>query len=426
MSKSLTHAAFAPRPQPQPAPVRKPGSKGLRIGAPHDVFEREADRVAAEVTSGKRAPAWSFGQMHPSGVQRQIAATDPAGAQNQPGPEANELAPEVVDRVLDSPGRPLDKATRDYFEPKFGYDLSRIRIHNDAQAAESARVVHAHAYTVGNRIAFAAGRYSPHSTEGRRLLAHELTHVEQQSGAGASVAPLRAGGAGSLLEQKADGAAAPVSANGLGSKVTSVPGQMIQRDPDPNAKTDTQTSPCGGDGRQLTAGERSVAEFVFGTALNPDPICIRESSVMSAGGYVRTVPTNGKDGRLLIIIYVSPGMKDKISMSLLVHELTHCAQYRHGVPLLVTAPYAIWAHYDYGGEQGLLDAIKNKKCFDHFNTEQQGDIVKDYYDRVVNNKSTYPWDVFVNQVRAQGACIWPSKPQQVPDNPPTSPGTASA
>lgn len=97
------------------------------------------------------------------------------------GPSEAEFAPPIVDNVLSSAGRPLDKATREYFEPRFGCDLSRIRIHNDTRAAESARAVNAVAYTVGNSIAFASGRYSPHSSEGRRLLAHELVHTVQQS-----------------------------------------------------------------------------------------------------------------------------------------------------------------------------------------------------------------------------------------------------
>ena len=132
---------------------------------------------------------------------------------------------------------------------------------------------------------------------------------------------------------------------------------------------------------------------------------------MSVGGYVRTLPDT---------IYVAPGTKDTISTSLLIHELTHCAQYQHGVSVTVTTAHAIWAHYDYGGEQGLLDAIAKKKCFDQFNTEQQADIVRDYYSKVVSGASTYPWSVFIDQVRAQGACIWPSQPAPLPDKPPSS------
>jgi hypothetical protein len=86
-----------------------------------------------------------------------------------------------VHEVLQLPGQPLDKSTQAYFEPRFGHDFSRVRVHADARAAESARHVSAHAYTVGKDIVFAAGRFSPTTDDGRRLIAHELTHVVQQT-----------------------------------------------------------------------------------------------------------------------------------------------------------------------------------------------------------------------------------------------------
>ncbi|HSZ60722.1 MAG TPA: DUF4157 domain-containing protein [Terriglobales bacterium] len=90
--------------------------------------------------------------------------------------------PAIVHDVLRSSGRPLDAATRAFFEPRFGRDFSGVRIHTDSQAAESARAVNALAYTVGRNVVFGAGSYQPASTEGDRLLAHELAHVVQQSG----------------------------------------------------------------------------------------------------------------------------------------------------------------------------------------------------------------------------------------------------
>jgi hypothetical protein len=86
-----------------------------------------------------------------------------------------------VHDVLRSPGQPLDEATRAFMEPRFGYDFSQVRIHNDAQAAESARMVNALAYTIGANVTFAEGKYQPTRETGRRLLAHELTHVMQQT-----------------------------------------------------------------------------------------------------------------------------------------------------------------------------------------------------------------------------------------------------
>jgi hypothetical protein len=89
---------------------------------------------------------------------------------------------QVVDKTLQSPGEPLDESVRSPLESSLGQDFSGVRIHTDAHAAASAEAVSARAYTVGNQIAFAAGEYDPHSVEGRKLLAHELTHVVQQSG----------------------------------------------------------------------------------------------------------------------------------------------------------------------------------------------------------------------------------------------------
>jgi len=88
--------------------------------------------------------------------------------------------PSIVGDVLRSSGQPLDAGTRSFMEPRFGRDFSAVRVHTDSRAAESARAVNARAYTVGNNIAFAAGRYAPRSQDGMKLLAHELTHTIQQ------------------------------------------------------------------------------------------------------------------------------------------------------------------------------------------------------------------------------------------------------
>jgi hypothetical protein len=96
------------------------------------------------------------------------------------GLAAPAIAPPIVHDVLRSPGQPLDEDTQSQFAAKFRRDFSQVRVHTDEQAAESARAVGALAYTVGNNVVFGAGRYSPANSGGRRLLAHELTHVVQQ------------------------------------------------------------------------------------------------------------------------------------------------------------------------------------------------------------------------------------------------------
>ncbi len=94
--------------------------------------------------------------------------------------------PSTVDEVLHSPGKPLDEATRKFFEPRFHYDFSKVRVHADRKAAESADAVNALAYTSGSNVVFAQGKYAPQSQTGKQLLAHELAHVVQQGGAPAS------------------------------------------------------------------------------------------------------------------------------------------------------------------------------------------------------------------------------------------------
>ncbi|MGH9764799.1 MAG: DUF4157 domain-containing protein, partial [Blastocatellia bacterium] len=104
-----------------------------------------------------------------------------------------------------SPGRALDQPTRAFFEPRFGHDFSRVRVHSDARAAESASAVNALAYTVGSNIVFAEQQFAAGSERGRRLLAHELAHVVQQSGdRGTGSGTLSVEKANSHLERAAD------------------------------------------------------------------------------------------------------------------------------------------------------------------------------------------------------------------------------
>ncbi|MCH8303747.1 MAG: DUF4157 domain-containing protein, partial [Candidatus Marinimicrobia bacterium] len=78
-------------------------------------------------------------------------------------------------------GQPLPVSTRAFFEPRFKRDFSGVRLHTDSRAAETAKSINARAFTVGRNIAFGAGQYSPDTSTGKQLLAHELTHTAQQS-----------------------------------------------------------------------------------------------------------------------------------------------------------------------------------------------------------------------------------------------------
>lgn len=165
----------------------------LAIGSANDPLEAEADHMADQVIRGTaRSP-----QLHSSAAKpalRRKCACQGSGSECRECADEKEkklqrkaqsaavpaVAPAIVYEVLRSPGQALDPATREFFEPRFGLDLSHVRIHTDNLAHQSAQEIGAHAYTVGTRIAFAQNRFAPGTAEGRRLLAHELAHVLQR------------------------------------------------------------------------------------------------------------------------------------------------------------------------------------------------------------------------------------------------------
>jgi hypothetical protein len=167
----------------------------LTINPPGDVYEQEADYVADSVMRMPDPGARSELSEGAPGLQRCACGGACSSCRTGGSEEEQEgqplhrkasesgapaTAPPVVHEVLRHSGEPLDTATRHFMEPRLGADLGGVRVHRDALAAESARAVSALAYTVGNHVVFGAGRYSPGTTEGRRLLAHELAHVFQQ------------------------------------------------------------------------------------------------------------------------------------------------------------------------------------------------------------------------------------------------------
>jgi hypothetical protein len=157
-------------------------SHNLAIGSVDDPLEREADHVADHVM---RMPDNGFALTAARGlISRKCACEEddkPNMLRAKAAGSVADKAPPMVAQVLGSAGQPLDARTREFFEPRFRRDFSDVRIHVDAVANESARNVNALGYTVGRHVVFAGGQYSPETTSGRRLLAHELAHVVQQS-----------------------------------------------------------------------------------------------------------------------------------------------------------------------------------------------------------------------------------------------------
>ena len=172
-----------------------PLQRKLAIGAVNDPLEFEADTMAERVMNDSSVQPRASASVPPK-VQRKCSCggseeecdtckANRAGAlqRKATNPVATSVAPPIVHNVLRSSGHPLDSTTRSLLSPRFGVDFSRVRVHTDPQAAESASAVNALAYTVGHNVVFAANQYQPATRDGQRLLAHELAHVIQQDAA---------------------------------------------------------------------------------------------------------------------------------------------------------------------------------------------------------------------------------------------------
>ena len=185
-----------------PAPVALPPGtrlqRRLRVGAANDPLEHEADRVAEQVMRAPSPCACGGGCTRCGAAAADATALrKPAGGDGRGGART---APPIVHEVLRAPGRPLDTATRGFFEPRLGADLGHVQVHDDARAAASADAVHARAYTVGHHVVLGRGEPSPAS---RRLMAHELAHVVQQTGDAARAPMLSREVRGMVTQQRA-------------------------------------------------------------------------------------------------------------------------------------------------------------------------------------------------------------------------------
>jgi hypothetical protein len=184
----------------------------LKIGRPNDKYEQEADRVADKVMRmpepklQRQYPEYEEGlQRQPVGEEKDMVQPKPIAeqitplVQRQVEPEkeeedeeliqakiARDVTPEVTPATssgiqsLQGGGRSLSESERSFFEPRFGADFSSVRVHDDTRAAGIAQSVNARAFTLGRDVVFGAGEYSSDEMTGKKLFAHELTHVVQQ------------------------------------------------------------------------------------------------------------------------------------------------------------------------------------------------------------------------------------------------------
>jgi hypothetical protein len=163
-------------------------------------LEEEAERIGDRVTNLNPANAqWSLANV----------SVNQKSFRNAPAQSKLESAPAIVREVLSSPGRALDEQTRRIFEPRFGCDFSKVRIHADPMAAESADALEARAYTFADHVVFGNHEYAPEHSQGRRLIAHELVHVAQTQDKNGNFVTINCGAEPRLFRQQQDPASAP-------------------------------------------------------------------------------------------------------------------------------------------------------------------------------------------------------------------------
>ncbi|MEL6867291.1 MAG: DUF4157 domain-containing protein [Bacteroidota bacterium] len=161
----------------------------LQIGQPGDAYEQEADAKANQVMQMEKAGDMAAPGQVPN-VQAKCAACEAKEKMGMPklqkmaaGPSSGVASPSLSNSLQQSKGggQALPKKTLAFMSNAFGRDFSGVKIHTDGRAVQMNQSLQARAFTNGQDIYFNQGNYNPHSSEGKRLLAHELTHVVQQS-----------------------------------------------------------------------------------------------------------------------------------------------------------------------------------------------------------------------------------------------------
>jgi Domain of unknown function (DUF4157) len=244
---------------------------GFTVNAPNDLYEQEADRVSQEVMNLPEGEVDAL--VAPKlGIQRRASAAKPSTRlrdeslteeQATPAGTTPRVTPQVDARIRRAAGggEPLPVSEREFFEPRFGHDFSKVRVHSDAQAASLAEAVDASAFTLGHNIFFNSRRYQPSSPSGRHLLAHELTHVVQQGGAGETSQVLQRAkigyttlGWGNYKDRAPAGSQwAAVTSSGIGTFKHAVPKPDV---------VDTE-KPC-------KIGKKDATEFTATVSVDPD------------------------------------------------------------------------------------------------------------------------------------------------------------
>ena len=153
----------------------------MEVGRADDPAEVEADAMALDFLRWQQSAGQQSAPAHEQVSSGQTSRSSSNGTMETGGFAVGDSLESDISRETGR-GSGLDGSTRGQFEGFFGVDLGGVRLHADSKAAELSRSLGAEAFTVGNDVFFGEGRFTPGSSSGMGLLAHELTHVVQQGG----------------------------------------------------------------------------------------------------------------------------------------------------------------------------------------------------------------------------------------------------
>ena len=241
----------------------------LSINQPNDVYEQEADAVADKIMSTRDVGSTrtNFFKSPVLSVHRKCEQCEEEEEQKMQRKEKNSevaIADDGFENYINTPGnngQPMPGEVRNFYEGRFGYDFSNVRIHSDQVAAKSAQSINALAYTSGNNIVFDRGQYSPDTDNGKRLLAHELTHVvQQQEGSNTHNRGVEVSSSGKRI------ARADTQAVAITNRVGVAAGTGLQFWP--TTVTDTRVGPVSVQGGLLSGGANRL-NVIIGENMTP-------------------------------------------------------------------------------------------------------------------------------------------------------------
>ncbi len=224
------------------------------------------------------------------------------------------LAPGSVHHVLNSGGNPLPSRVRHHMEARLGHNFADVRIHTDRQAAESARAVAAHAFTVGQHVVFGQGEFDPAAERGQHVLAHELVHTVQQrrSTPASPGASLRVSTPHEPAEHEAEAIA---TGSRPASSVTETGAPRVNRLPF------GITLPTGA--RFLDPAEQATASGVYGASIDFSKVIITNATGGGGRPFTTVIPGG------MVAMNMGGAAAPPVSTGLLIHELAHVWQSQH-------------------------------------------------------------------------------------------------